>query len=193
MSVNQFENERGQNLCHLPQHCFLKKKESRTKKANTFSLKPSSCKCVTKSQLPIHVGRHCSFPSRKQKRKRWELTPFPLSRPLQRLSACPALWEDVSSYLQLGSVLLSRLGSSHESVSQTHLRGQDHLVPLHLCSCYTVYPLASSTQWTWVWANSGRQWRTGRPGLLQSMRLQRVGHRWATEQQPTRELRTRAQ
>ena len=23
-------------------------------------------------------------------------------------------------------------------------------------------------QWTWVWANSGRQWRTGKPGVLQS-------------------------
>ena len=23
--------------------------------------------------------------------------------------------------------------------------------------------MASSTQWTWVWANSGRQWRTGKP------------------------------
>ena len=29
--------------------------------------------------------------------------------------------------------------------------------------------MASSTQWTWVWANSGRQWRTGKPGMLQSM------------------------
>ena len=25
------------------------------------------------------------------------------------------------------------------------------------------------TQWTWAWANSGRQWRTGKPGVLQSM------------------------
>ena len=30
--------------------------------------------------------------------------------------------------------------------------------------------MASLTQWTWVWANSGRQWRTGKPGVLQSMR-----------------------
>ena len=43
--------------------------------------------------------------------------------------------------------------------------------------------IASSTQWTWVWANSGRQWRTRKPGLLQSMGSQRVGHDWATEQQ----------
>ena len=31
---------------------------------------------------------------------------------------------------------------------------------------------ASLTQWTWVWASSGRWWWTGRPGLLQSMGLQ---------------------
>ena len=34
--------------------------------------------------------------------------------------------------------------------------------------------MASLTQWTRVWANSGREWRTGKPGVLQSM-LQRVG------------------
>ena len=40
---------------------------------------------------------------------------------------------------------------------------------------------ASPTQWTWVWASSRRQWRTGRPGMLQFMGSQRVGHYWATE------------
>ena len=43
--------------------------------------------------------------------------------------------------------------------------------------------MASLTQWTWAWASSGRWWRTGRPGVLQSMQSQRVGHDWATEQQ----------
>ena len=43
--------------------------------------------------------------------------------------------------------------------------------------------IASPIQWTWVWANSGRWWRTGKPGVLQSMRLQRVGCDLATEQQ----------
>ena len=42
--------------------------------------------------------------------------------------------------------------------------------------------MTSSTQRTWVWANSGRQWRTGKPGVLQSMRSQRVGHDWVAEQ-----------
>ena len=32
--------------------------------------------------------------------------------------------------------------------------------------------MASPTQWTWVWANPGRWWRTGKPGMLQSMGLQ---------------------
>ena len=36
--------------------------------------------------------------------------------------------------------------------------------------------MASPTRWTWVWASSGRWWRTGKPGVLQSMGLQRIGH-----------------
>ena len=43
--------------------------------------------------------------------------------------------------------------------------------------------MASPTQWTRVWANSGRWWRTGKPGVLQSMGLQRVRHNLVTEQQ----------
>ena len=41
--------------------------------------------------------------------------------------------------------------------------------------------MASRTRWTWVWVNSGSWWWTGRPGVLQFMGLQRVGHNWATE------------
>ena len=41
--------------------------------------------------------------------------------------------------------------------------------------------LASLSQWTLVWINSGSWWRTGRPGLLKSMGLQRVEHNWVTE------------
>ena len=43
--------------------------------------------------------------------------------------------------------------------------------------------MASPTQQTWVWANCRRQWRTGKPGVLQSMGSQRLGHDWMTEQQ----------
>ena len=41
----------------------------------------------------------------------------------------------------------------------------------------------SSNQWTRVWANSRRWWWTGKPGMLQFMGSQRVGHDLAMEQQ----------
>ena len=41
--------------------------------------------------------------------------------------------------------------------------------------------MASPTQWTWGWVDSGSWWWTGRPGVLQPMKSQRVGHDWATE------------
>ena len=41
--------------------------------------------------------------------------------------------------------------------------------------------MASPTQWMWVWVNSGSWWQTERPGVLQFMGSQRVGHDWATE------------
>ena len=41
--------------------------------------------------------------------------------------------------------------------------------------------MVSPKQWTWVWVNSRSRWWTGRPGVLQSMELQRVRHDWATE------------
>ena len=41
--------------------------------------------------------------------------------------------------------------------------------------------MASPTQWTWIWVNSGSWWWTGRPGMLRFMGLQRVRHDWAIE------------
>ena len=38
--------------------------------------------------------------------------------------------------------------------------------------------MASPAWWTWVWVNSGSWWWTGKPGVLQSMGSQRVGHDW---------------
>ena len=43
--------------------------------------------------------------------------------------------------------------------------------------CWMVSPI----WWTWVWASSWSWWWTGKPGILQSMELQRVRHIWATE------------
>ena len=41
--------------------------------------------------------------------------------------------------------------------------------------------MASPTRCTWVWVNSRSWWWTGRPGVLQFMGSQRVGHNWETE------------
>ena len=43
--------------------------------------------------------------------------------------------------------------------------------------------MASPIQRTGTWANSGRRWGTGRPGVLQSMVSEKVRHNVATEQQ----------
>jgi len=45
--------------------------------------------------------------------------------------------------------------------------------------------MASLTHWTWIWANSGRQWRTGEPGVFLTLLMgsQRVGHDLGTGQQ----------
>ena len=34
--------------------------------------------------------------------------------------------------------------------------------------------MASPMRWTWIWASSGSWWWTGKPGVLQSMGLQRI-------------------
>ena len=41
--------------------------------------------------------------------------------------------------------------------------------------------MASPTWWLWVWVGSGSWWWTGKPGVLQSIGSQRVGHDWVTE------------
>ena len=41
--------------------------------------------------------------------------------------------------------------------------------------------MVSLIQWTQVWVNSRRWWRTGKLGMLQSMGSQTVGNDWANE------------
>ena len=41
--------------------------------------------------------------------------------------------------------------------------------------------MASLTQWTWVWVNSGSWWWIGRSGVMRFMGSQRVRYDWATE------------
>ena len=44
--------------------------------------------------------------------------------------------------------------------------------------------MASLTWWTWVWVGFKSWWWTVKPGILQSMGSQRVGHDWTTELNP---------
>ena len=46
--------------------------------------------------------------------------------------------------------------------------------------------MASWTQWTWMWVNSGSWWWTGKPSMLQSMEPQRFRQDWANELNWTR-------
>ena len=43
--------------------------------------------------------------------------------------------------------------------------------------------MASLTQWTWVWANSGKYWRTGKLGVLHAVHGLQRGCDLVTEQQ----------
>ena len=51
--------------------------------------------------------------------------------------------------------------------------------------------MASPMQWTWTWANFGRWWGTGRPGMLLSLRSQWVRPNWGTEWQQLGKSRDR--
>ena len=51
--------------------------------------------------------------------------------------------------------------------------------------------MASPTQWTWVWVNSGSWCWTGRTGVLRFVGSQRVGHDWGTELNWTEAMNTR--
>ena len=41
--------------------------------------------------------------------------------------------------------------------------------------------MASPTQWTWLWASFWGWWWTEKPGMLQYMGFQRVGHDWVNK------------
>ena len=73
-----------------------------------------------------------------------------------RLQYCGHLMQRVNS-----------LGQEERGVTKDEMVGWHHLI-----------------QWTWVWAHSRRQWRTGKPGVLWSMGSQRIGHDSVTIQQP---------
>ena len=116
---------------------------------------------------------------------RWSLTRVLLLSlfcfaPFQRLIPCILLTSYQNTYFHLvrgqlhwKAVLFSTSDSLHfadflPKVLEEEDRGWDGW-------------MASPTRWTWVWVNSRSWWWTGRPGMMQFMGSQRVGHHWATE------------
>ena len=101
--------------------------------------------------------------------------------------------------------LLQWVSSSHQVAKVLELLLQLHFLPLewyhlHIWDyCYfsleswfqlVLHPAQHFTGCTlhiwvhmhiWVWASSRSWWWTGKPGVLQSMGSQRVGHNWVTE------------
>ena len=65
----------------------------------------------------------------------------------------------------------------------SHLRRLESLTDVTSLLIWWDGWMASPMQWTWTWANFGRWWRTERPGMLQAMGSQRVGHDRANEKQ----------
>ena len=55
------------------------------------------------------------------------------------------------------------------------------LLMKYLTFFFFLLTTASLMRWMWVWTNSGSWWWTEKPGVLQSMGVQRVRHNWATE------------
>ena len=106
-----------------------------------------------------HVKLHDSFLS-----KRNHLTLYNLGFPQ---AICPwnfhFIWKEVSH--------ITPQAQTFDIISVSHEHQQ---TPLQIHSesrrweGLEVGWMASSTQWTWVWANFRRQWRTGKPGVLQS-------------------------
>ena len=75
----------------------------------------------------------------------------------------PILWPpDVKSWL-----IIKDLDAGKDWRQEEKGKTEDEMVGWH-----------HLTQWTWVWASSGRWWRTGKPGVLQSMGLQRDMTEW---------------
>ena len=89
--------------------------------------------------------------------------------------------------LQYSSHLMQRANSLEKTrmlgkIEGRRRRGQQRMSWLDRVWANSIQPI----QWTWVWANSRRQWSTGKTGMLQSMWSQRIRHSLVTNNNITR-------
>ena len=100
----------------------------------------------------------------------------------------------LTNYFQIPLLFFPHSWYWHQPILEYNIQLMWCLICNHLILCHPLLLLPSTfpnigsfpmswTHWTWIWANSLRQWRTGEPGVLQSMGSQRVGHDLVTEQQ----------
>ena len=94
----------------------------------------------------------------------------------QTVKCLPTMWETRVQSLGWEDLLVKEM-APHSSILAWKIPWTGE--PARLQSM----EIPSPTQWTWIWANSRRQSRTGKPGVLQSMGSQRVRCYLATEQQ----------
>ena len=99
---------------------------------------------------------------------------------------CPPPGDLPDPGMELVSLMSPALASEFFTTSTTW-EAQFKVYKVLILYIWYIYKLQNDyhhlIQWTWIWANSRRQRRTGKPDVLQSRRSQRVGHNLATEQQ----------
>ena len=121
--------------------------------------------------------------------------PYDPAIPLLGIHTAAAFHTVYHSFVKYLILLLSRdppsqffaLLTGHFSISPAFDVGMPWAPYLMFILCYIHSDregdgwMASPTRWIWVWASSGRRWRTGKPGVLHSMGSQRVRLDWVTE------------
>ena len=159
------------NSCPLSQWCYL---------TTSFSVTPST----PALNLSQHQGLFHWVNSSHQVTKVLELQlQQQFLRQIFRLDFHYIYWIDMcavqgtlKSFLQHHNLKASVLWHSPFFVVQL---SHQYIITGKNCTIRAV--LRWLTWWAWVWVNSGSWWWTGRPRMLQFIRLQRVRHDWATE------------
>ena len=82
--------------------------------------------------------------------------------------------------LQYFGYLIQRVNSLEKTQMLGKMKAKEGAAKDEMVNCITSM---HATQWTRIWANSGRQWRTEEPDVLYSVGSQRFRYNLVTEQQ----------